>query len=203
MGLATIGDIAGADPAWLRAVLKKPGEAIWGFANGIDLSPVLAAPTPNKGYGNSTTTPFDVTDAETANLVLLALSETLGSRLRADGAKIGVVSVAIRYSDLSYFSHQKTLTSPTDLTLEIYHAAKELFPGLWDRRPIRHLGVHTGGARYGASGRQISLFDEINYEKLAVMDRTVDTLRQRFGRDAVKRAVFLNQPVSHMCGGVP
>lgn len=203
MGLATIGDIAGADPAWLRAVLKKPGEAIWGFANGIDLSPVLAAPTPNKGYGNSTTTPFDVTDAETANLVLLALSETLGSRLRANGAKIGVVSVAIRYSDLSYFSHQKTLTSPTDLTLEIYHAAKELFPGLWDRRPIRHLGVHTGGARYGAYGRQISLFDEINYEKLAVMDRTVDTLRQRFGRDAVKRAVFLNQPVSHMCGGVP
>ena len=203
MGLATIGDIAGADPAWLRAVLKKPGEAIWGFANGIDLSPVLAAPAPNKGYGNSTTTPFDVMDAETANLVLLALSETLGSRLRADGAKIEVVSVAIRYSDLSYFSHQKTLTSPTDLTLEIYHAARELFPGLWDGRPIRHLGVHTGGARYGAYGRQISLFDEIDYEKLAVMDRTLDALRQRFGRDAVKRAVFLNQPVSHMCGGVP
>ncbi len=203
MGLATIGDIAGADPAWLRAVLKKPGEAIWGFANGIDLSPVLASPAPNKGYGNSTTTPFDVTDTEMADLVLLALSETLGSRLRADGAKVSVVSVGIRYADLSYFSHQRALASPTDLTLEIYHAARELFPELWDGRPIRHLGVHTGGARYGACGRQMSLFDEINYEKLAVMDRTVDALRQRFGTDIVKRATFLDQPVSHMCGGVP
>lgn len=203
MGLATIGDIAGADPAWLRAVLKKPGEAVWAFANGIDLSQVLAAPAPNKGYGNSTTTPFDVTDAETANLVLLALSETLGSRLRADGAKIGVVSMAIRYSDLSYFSRQRTLTSPTDLTLEIYHAARDLFPRLWDGRPIRHLGIHTFKAGYGACGRQMSILDEIDYDKLAVMDRTVDALRQRFGRDAVKRAAFLNRPISHMCGGVP
>ena len=48
----------------------------------------------------------------------------------------------------------------------------------------------------------MSLFDEIDYEKLAVVDRTVDALRQRFGRDSVKRAPFLNTPVSHMCGGV-
>ena len=48
----------------------------------------------------------------------------------------------------------------------------------------------------------MSLFDEIDYEKLAVVDRTVDALRQRFGRDSVKRAQFLNTPVSHMCGGV-
>lgn len=202
MGLSTIGDLAAADLAWLKAVLKKQGETLWGFARGIDLSPVLASPAPNKGYGNSTTTPFDVTDRETADLVLLALSETLGSRLRADGAKVSVVSVGIRYADLSYFSHQRALVSPTDLTLEIYHAARELFPELWDGRPIRHLGVHTGGARYGACGRQMSLFDEIDYEKLAAVDRTVDALRQRFGRDSVKRAPFLNTPVSHMCGGV-
>lgn len=203
MGLVSIGDVADADPAWLRAVLKKQGELIWGFANGMDLSPVLAAPAPNKGYGNSTTMPFDVTDLETANLVLLALSETLGSRLRADGAKIGVVSVTIRYWDLSGFSHQKTLTSPTDLTLEICRAARELFSRLWDGRPVRHLGIHTGGARREACGRQMSLFDEIDCEKLALMDRTVDALRQRFGADAVKRAAFLNRPIDHMCGGVP
>ena len=202
MGLSTIGDLAAADLAWLKAVLKKQGETLWAFARGIDLSPVLASPAPNKGYGNSTTTPFDVTDRETADLVLLALSETLGSRLRADGAKVSVVSVGIRYADLSYFSHQRALVSPTDLTLEIYHAARELLPELWVGRPIRHLGVHTGGARNGAYGRQMSLFDEIDYEKLAAVDRTVDALRQRFGRDSVKRAPFLNTPVSHMCGGV-
>lgn len=77
MGIRTIGELAAADPAWLKSVLKKQGEIIWGFANGIDLSEVLEQPAPNKGYGNSTTTPYDVTDMETAEKVLLALSETV------------------------------------------------------------------------------------------------------------------------------
>ena len=49
----------------------------------------------------------------------------------------------------------------------------------------------------------MSLFDEIDYEKLALVDRTVDSLRRRFGADVVKRAVFLNRAIDHMCGGVP
>lgn len=202
MGIKTIGELAQSDPAWLKAVLQKQGEVIWGFANGVDLSPVLAQPLPNKGYGNSTTAPFDVTDTETANRILLALSETVGNRLRSDGVKIQVVSVGIRYYDLSYFSHQRVLDTPTDLTIEIYNAARGLFLELWDGRRIRHLGVHTSRAKKDDPGRQMSLFDEIDYEKLAVMDRTVDAIRDRFGIDSVKRAVFLNQPVDHMSGGI-
>ena len=66
MGIRTIGELAGADPAWLKRILKKQGETIWVFANGIDVSPVLVKPPANKGYGNSTTTPYDVTDVKTA-----------------------------------------------------------------------------------------------------------------------------------------
>lgn len=202
MGIRTIGELAQSDPAWLKAVLQKQGEVIWGFANGVDLSPVLAQPLPNKGYGNSTTAPFDVTDTETADRILLALSETVGNRLRSDCVKIQVVSVGIRYYDLSYFSHQRVLDAPTDLTLEIYSAARGLFLELWDGRRIRHLGVHTSRAKKDNPGRQMSLFDEVDYEKLAVMDRTVDAIRDRFGIDSVKRVVFLNQPVDHMSGGI-
>lgn len=202
VGIKTIGDLAQSDPSWLKSILQKQGEIIWGFANGVDLSPVLSQPVPNKGYGNSTTTPYDVTDVETANMVLLALSETVGHRLRSDGVKIGVVSVGIRYTDLSYFSHQKILGSITDLTNEIYNVSRSLFLELWNGRPIRHLGVHTSKAKNDNPGRQMSFFDEIDYEKLTIMDRTVDAIRNKFGIDSVKRAVFLGQPIDHMCGGI-
>lgn len=202
VGIRTIGELAAADPAWLKSILKKQGEVIWGFANGIDLSPVLSAPPANKGYGNSTTTPFDVTDTQTAEKVLLALSETVGSRLRADGVEIEVVAVGIRYADLSYASHQKRLASSTNLTLEIYKAACELFAQLWSGEPIRHLGVHTGRVQKDDFMRQLVLFDDTDYEKLARMDKTLDGIRERFGIDAVKRATFLNQPVDHMSGGI-
>ena len=81
VGIKSIGELAAAAPVWLKSILKKQGEVIWGFANGIDLSPVLDQPPANKGYGNSTTTPYDVTDVETADRVLLALAETVGNRL--------------------------------------------------------------------------------------------------------------------------
>ncbi len=202
VGIRTIGELAAVDPHWLKSLLKKQGEVVWGFANGIDLSPVMAEQPANKGYGNSTTTPYDVTDTETADMVLLSLAETVGNRLRADKVEIEVVSVGIRYSDLSYFSHQKVLRSPTNLTAEIYHAACGLFRELWDNRPVRHLGVHTGRARGEGMGRQLSLFDEVDYEKLALMDETVDRIRERFGTDAIKRAVFLDKPIGHMSGGI-
>ncbi len=202
MGLRTIGELAQAEPAWLKSMLKKQGEMIWGFANGIDFSPVLEKPEANKGYGNSTTTPYDVTDEKTAAQVLLALSETVGNRLRADGVQICAVSVGIRYGDLSYTSHQKRLWSSTDLTVEIYGAACELFRELWNGRPVRHLGVHTSRVNETDFGRQLSIFDEIDYEKLSRMDRTVDEIRKRFGGDAVMRAVFLNGSIDHMSGGI-
>lgn len=202
MGIRTIGELAAADPAWLKSTLKKHGEVIWGFANGVDLSPVLETPAPNKGYGNSTTLSRDVTDREEADKVLLALSETVAARLRADHVQAEVVSVGIKYHDLSYVSHQKVLRASTDLTVEICRAARELFAELWDHRPVRLLGVHTSRVRRDDFSRQISFFDEVDYEKLAAVDMTVDAIRERFGMDAVMRAVFLNQPIDHMSGGI-
>lgn len=202
MGIRTIGELAAADPARLRSVLKKQGELIWGFANGIDLSPVLAQPPANKGYGNSTTTPYDVTDMETARLVLLALCETVSGRLRRDGVQARVVSVGIRYGDLSHVSHQKVLYSPTNLTVELYEAACQLFAELWNGQPVRYLGVHMGQAAGENEYRQLSFFDEIDYEKLIRLDRTMDAIRGRFGADAVMRAAFLGRPVDHMSGGI-
>lgn len=202
LGITTIGELAASDPVWLRKNLKKQGEIVWAFANGIDESPVMNAAPPNKGYGNSTTTPFDVRDYETAKKVLLGLSETVGNRLRADNVEIEVVTVGIRYSDLSYISHQKKLRGSTNLTMKIYEAACELFVELWNGDPIRHLGVHTGKVLDGDIFRQLDLFDETDYEKLEKADVTIDKIRERFGIDSVKRAVFIDSPIDHMSGGI-
>ena len=201
VGIRTIGELAAEDPKWLRGLLKKHGEVIWGFANGVDSSPVLMEPEANKGYGNSTTTPADVTDVETADKVLLALSETVGARLRMDEVRAGVVSVGIRYWDLSYVSHQRRLYNATDLTVEICQAACKLFREMWNGQPVRHLGVHTADISGGERFRQGSLFDEIDYEKLSRLDKTIDDIRDCFGMDEVKRAVFLGRAIDHMSGG--
>lgn len=195
MGIRTIGQLAAADREMLRQNLKKQGESIWNFANGIDFSLVQPVPDMNKGYGNSTTISFDVTDENAAKTVLLALAESVGARLRADRVKIQVISVTIKDSQLHKMSHQMVLDSATDITNEIYLSACRLFEELWDGRPIRLLGIQTSRTKE-EEARQLSLFDaDTGYEKWEQMDHAVDEIRKKFGKDAVKRASFLKNPL--------
>ncbi|MCB5521142.1 hypothetical protein LIP81_21980, partial [Erysipelatoclostridium ramosum] len=71
--------------------------------------------------------------------------------------------------------------------------ACRLFDELWDGAPIRLLGVRTSRVSREESGRQLSLFDHTDYDKLEKMDQAVDEIRKKFGTGAVMRASFLKQ----------
>ena len=201
LGIHTIGELANADVDMLRASLKKQGEVIWKFANGEGVSVVEAEPADVKSYGNATTIAFDVTDEATAGMVLMSLSETVGRRLRKDDARAEVVSVNIKYNDLSKASHQCELLHATNVTDEIYQAAARLFEELWDGRPVRLLGIQTSHVSRAGDGRQMTLFDDADYEKREKLDRAMDRIRERFGTDSVKRASFLLQDqIDHAVG---
>ncbi len=202
-GIQTIGELANTDVKMLKSIMKKHGEVIWNFANGRDTSIVESVLADNKGYGNSTTISFDVTDSQTAKKVFLSLAETVGKRLRRDDVRIGVVAISIRFYDLSYISHQCVLGSPTNITKEVYEVACRLFDEIWDGTPIRHLGVHTGRVVKGDIGRQLTLFDDTDYEKLEKLDQAIDHIREKFGADSIQRASFLKQEkIDHMSGGI-
>lgn len=67
-----------------------------------------------------------MTDASTAKLVLLALAETVGTRLRAAKVRAEVIAVGIKSHDLRYASHQMTLRNATNITIEIHRCACQL-----------------------------------------------------------------------------
>ena len=207
LGVHTIGQLAETPDSVLYGCLKSHGLQIKRFANGLDDSPVAPAPPPNKGYGNSLTTPSDVTDRETARLFLLSLAETLSARLRADGAMIRTVEISLRDCHLKFSHRQRALETPTDLTVEIHEAACRCFEELWDGTPLRHLGIHTSGVTRTME-RQLGLFDRLDYEKYRCAEAAVDRLRKRYGPDIIKRAVFVEAPgekrvlTDHMGGGI-
>lgn len=80
----------------------------------------------------------------------------------------------------------------TNITNEIYSVACRLFEELWDGRPVRLLGIQASHIRQAGDGRQLSLFDDGSYEKMEKLDRAMDSIRERYGSDAVKRASFLS-----------
>ena len=106
----------------------------------------------------------------TAKLVLLALAETVGTRLRAAKVRAEVIAVGIKSHDLRYASHQMTLRNATNITTEIHKFACQLFDELWDGSAIRHLGIHTSRIKDGINMRQLDMFDDTDYEKLEKME---------------------------------
>lgn len=202
LGIFTIGDLAEADDAMIEAHLKLPGQTVQGYARGKDLEPYMFGHETNKGYGNSLTAPVDITSTEYAGHLLLSLCETVGTRLRNDNVKVSMVSVHITTCEFCHENRQMQLLTATDVTEEIFRAVCRVFDGLWDKKtPIRQIGVHTSKVQRDA-GRQYNLFDLQKFDRLEILDRTIDGIRKKYGEDAVFRASFLKDSVPHMGGGL-
>lgn len=201
LGIHTIGELAKADRETLKIHLKKHGEVIWNYANGIDDDSVALTAPANKGYSNSITIPFDVTDTPTAKRILLSLCETVGARIRADRAYIKTIGITLVDHEFNRTSKQTSLSSSTDVTEKLFDTASSLFDTLWDGFPIRLMGVFTSQAS-SESYDQMNLFDLDKYEKLSRLDSAIDSIRKRFGDNSVQRAVFLEGSEEHMAGGL-
>lgn len=202
LGIYTVGDLAHADPGMLRAHMKKHGEALYEYAWGREPDDMFDMQEENRGCGNSMTTAEDVTSIDYAKQILLSLCETVGIRLRADRRKAGGVSVGMRTAAFENSSRQMRLDSSTDVTEEIYEAAFTLLMRMWDgHKPLRLFNV-TATRLTSEEYRQYSLFDHMDYEKLEKANKAIDSIRARFGEDAVMRASFLKSGVAPTSGGL-
>lgn len=207
--ILTIGDLANTDRSILAAHLKSHGLLLWEYANGIDASEVVTEQSEAKGIGNSTTLSKDAADKETAHRVLLSLAESVARRLRDSGQATGMVSTEIKYNTFRKVSHQTTLLSPTSQTDTIYRTACSLFDEIWDGTPVRLLGIRSSKLTSEREPVQMSLFDldppplpqaarytspkPPSSRKKEQLEQALDTIRKRYGADAVVRGSLLKE----------
>lgn len=193
--ILTIGDLAQTDPEILQAHLKSHGRQLWEYANGIDESWVVTEPEQVKGVGNSTTLSKDAVTREDALRPLRALADSVGHRLRESGQMAGMINVEIKYNTFQTVSHQTTLITPTDSSDVIYKTACELFDKIWNQTPIRLLGIRTAKLQASDTPIQLNLFemnqDKPLSEKQHKLDTALDSIRSRYGDNAVVRGSFL------------
>ena len=182
----TIGELANSNVELLKAKFKSYGLMIWEYANGIDNSKVEINTGEMKGISNATTLAEDIINKEAAYKVLRSLVEKVSTRLRELNKCCNSVSVNIRSSDFKNYSHQKKLVNPTDSTRKLLETVLELFDEAWKKEPIRLLGVSL--TQLVDEGHyQISIFENLEYEKEKALDKTLDSIRKKYGQDAVKR----------------
>ena len=190
--ILTIGDLDHTDHMILELHLKSHGRKLWEFANGIDHSMVETEKAEAKGIGNSTTLPKDVVTEEEAKAVLKELAASVGGRLRKAGQKAGMLSVEIKYHTFDSVSHQKQIERPTNQDADIYEISVVLFRELWNREPIRLLGIRSSKLSEEGEPEQLSLFDmefepEEKRKKKRQLNAALEKIRGKYGTDIVTK----------------
>ena len=193
LGIETIGQLAQADAALLHTALGKLGDTLGAYARGEDRDPVRSfyAEHTVKSVGKGMTFSHNLTQHDDIAVQVMMLCDNVGARLRKHGQKCLTVQVLIRDPDFRNLSRQTTLSAATDSTRLLTETALALIAQHWKPgKPIRMITVTASSlVERGDTGEQLSLFDEgaaARREKLERLDRAVDALRGKYGRDAVQ-----------------
>ncbi len=192
--IETIGDLAESDVNRLIKALGKQGETIYRYARGEDNSPV--DPHANdevKSVGNGMTFKRDLYGEKDILCGISHLSECIAVRMRKKEVKCTVVQVTIKDPNLHSIQRQEKLDRPTNLAKEITDKAMEIIRRSWNmKNPIRMLTVTGGGIIPEGSSEQISFFDEEKNPKRENLEKTLDAIRDKYGKDSVKNANVIN-----------
>ncbi len=193
----TIGDIANANPAMLRALLGKWGGMLYAMANGLDRQPVIPAEQASaaQSVSNGITTPRDLVDDHEVKAVIYMLAESVGRRLREQHFVGRTVELHLRDNTLTTRSHQVSLDYYIQSTKDIASEAFTLFQKQYNRaHPLRSITVGISALEPDDIPCQLDLMDSDGREKREKLDKTVDALKARFGDACVRRAVVLEEP---------
>ncbi len=185
LGLRTLGDLASHPPALLERRLGRAAAlSLTRRAQGIDSSPVTPPTTP-KSISREETYDRDVVDPAQLRERVRHLSADVGRRLRAAGLSARTVSLKLRDADFTTVTRQRSLDGGSDSDAAITAAAIALLAATRQSgQPVRLLGV---GVHNLEDAAQLDLFTAPASDRERRLDATLDSLRRRFGPDAVRR----------------
>lgn len=190
LGIRTVGALADADPGMLERRLGPSALGLQELARGRDTRQV----EPDReqvSYGEEQTFDRDQRDGAAIRETISAQAEAVARRLRQDGARCRTVQLKFKLAQRTapgvypLFTRRVTLPEAVDDGREIRRAALDLWSANHEGRLVRLVGVSVSGLVTQAAP-QLSLFEEPKRARTTALNRAVDELTARFGKDVVR-----------------
>jgi DNA polymerase IV len=181
LGVRTVADLLRQPRARLVAELGEHADHLRQLAVGRDDRPVVPDHEA-KSIGNEITFAEDVADEDALREVLDQLAEKVAWRLRKHGLVARTVTLKARYADFATHTRARSLRLPTDATVVLRDAARELLADRLGRagRPLRLIGVTASQLEVRDAG-QAELFGDRDGARHRDLDRILDQVNERFG----------------------
>ncbi|NOZ11243.1 MAG: DNA polymerase IV [Gammaproteobacteria bacterium] len=185
-GLETIYHIRSADMDLLKKVFGKQWQHYFNLARGIDQREVESK-SEDKSISSEDTFNTDSHNFELLSKKLLHHADIVSRRLRIKNLKARTVSVKLKQSNFTLITRRHSFDPASNQTMTLYHEAQELLKKWLHENPrvkLRLIGLGT--ANFEPSG-QADLFTEAHEAKPDELDQIMDSVRKKFGADAMKR----------------
>jgi len=185
LGLETIGDVAEASPRRL-APLGSLGDHILALSRAEDPREVVPE-RQAKSIGAEMTLEKDVRGAEQIRPHLRRAATEVGRRLRDAGLDARGLRIKLKTAEFRLLTRQCRLGKRTSSTQTLLEAAEALLGELDVDRPFRLVGLAAFGLEERAAPVQTELFPDAKEGRREELDRALDSLEARFGKDVVRR----------------
>ncbi len=198
MNILTIGELANSDERVIKKTLGKTGVDIRLAARGESTGEVREAVIKRdvKSVGHGLTALRDLITWEDVQTLVYYLSELVAARLKKYGMKARGVAVNARTYMLSRQGKQAVLPYPVASSWDIADNALKLLETIYDGTPLRSIDVAVYMLSDEHEPQQLSFFDDgMKSAKCEKLDRVIDKLRAKYGKNSVIRACHAEQDI--------
>ena len=193
-GLRTVNDVLEHPLSELiRWFGDREGQWLYDRVRGID-SGAVEGHGEQKSMSREETFSTDVSDDATLERELFALTARVASDLRSELLAARTIRVKIKDADFTVRQAGRTLPEAVVSDRVIYGVARELLHTLRTRRrtAARLIGIALSSLATSPEAPQLALFADttasLETERDRTVARTVDTVRAKFGQDAIGAA---------------
>ncbi len=201
LGIRQVKDVQRFPEEFWQRRFGKAGITLWHKAHGHDDRHVCPLQE-QKSESAEITFDHDTTDHEFLQKMLFTQAERVGSSLRKKKLSGRTITLKVKFADFSQITRSRTLHHAIDGTQHIFSIACQLLETVKIQQKIRLIGLGVSNFSQGQhmEAEQGLLFSNTAQEdrtKEQKIDKAVDALRQRFGRNAVVRGrLFDGSPKS-------
>jgi DNA polymerase-4 len=192
-GLRTVGQVADLAEATLVDLLgRASGRHLHALAHNRDPRPVQPRRR-RRSMGAQRALGRGAQTAASLDATVVALVDRLARRLRAARRVCRTVVLRLRFRDFSRATRSHTLSEATAHTQAILATARGLLAvamPMIERDGVTLIGVALGNLE-NDDAIQLSL--PLEGHRARALDLTIDTVRDRFGTDAITRAVLVGR----------
>ena len=192
-GLTTVGEIAQLSEATLVSLLgRASGRHVHALAHNRDPRPVVVGQR-RRSIGSQRALGRALRTHAALDTALVGLIDRVTRRLRSAGRVCRTVVLRLRFDDFSRATRSHTLPRATAHTETILGAARSLLATagpMIASRGLTLVGVSLTNLDDGGAVQLVLPFDQ---HTTGALDATLDDVRERFGTDAITRAVLLGR----------